>query len=1177
MGTTLGRATPDSVLELFDHALDRAPDRLAVIGTGAAHSYRELDAAAWALHDAIVAAGAGHGSRVGFLGEQDADFPALVLAIFRAGAVFVPLDPSWPDLRTSELVARARVDVIVATGEAGLQLAHRYEIPAVFAPTAARLAPGNPSPMRRRHPHPASAAYLTHTSGSTGTPKGVLTSHRSLVELARRLSVRLGMDATSRVLQYHPAATDIALEELVIAWAVGGTIVALPSSLRTDLSSFADHLEAHRVSVVDLPTSFWLVWMEAIERGDIAPPGGVLRAVGIGSEPLPPGAVERWTSLRGITAGLYNLYGSTETSVTTIVDGPLAPSGSTHERSSSSVIGTPLAGVVHYILDKDLRPVRQGQPGELYLSGEAVALGYDGDPRRTARAFIPDPFAERPGTRMYAMGDEVRELPDGRLEYRGRIDEKFFVHGFTVHPAEIEQVLHAVPGVRSAHVHADRVDTVTRLVADIIPEAPDDEVAQGWREIYDALYADGTDESTHLDGLDTRSWLSSVDGQPIARDVMARWRDGVVAKLRAEQPRRVLDLGCGTGMILHGIADRIERYVGVDFSTPGISALRDSAAEKWTTIDTEFIESDIGTALTAIDEQFDMVVLNSVIQYFPDLHELERILTLASGAVAPGGVLVVGDVRNLDTDADFRSWLNSRMDLSARGGRIGADPELLVSPTYFTALRELTGRPILADVTAKYIDDGSEMTLFRFDAVLRFDTDPAPSPQDPLLHRALSASQVVDADLASLTAPGAPVLIRDVRREVPGERHDPTAVRIGELRRCLAAEGVLMEAAPSAHESLRVDMVVFAPADRASAMELLRQTRVHDASRTLANDPRAALDQQLVLAIDREARSQLRPHERPTQYRVLRGSGFVTVPLRRDAPEAEESDQRAMSPIEQDIAAIWSLVLGQAPSPTDDFFALGGNSLNLARVLVRLRTSYGVELSVQEFFAAPTVRGIAKLVSDSQGTAQEANARPERLPVGTETTGPASFAQERLWMLDELYPGSQAYHSPFAFDIEGTLDVGALRVAASTTAMRHATLRTALYMADGAVVQSITEREPEVCEILVPSAEEPPVPGSLSQAELDFVARPFSLSTGEVFRVGWTRLGERRHRLVFVMHHIAVDELSLHPLFDDFGTAYRAAASGTTPSFPKVAAHYLDYARWERSGATESARTGALA
>jgi len=1195
MGTTRVRDAPESVLDLFDHVIDHTPDGLAVTGIDATRSYRELDRVAWSLHDALVAAGAGVGARVAFLGERDADFPALVLAVFRAGAVFVPLDPSWPASRTSEVVALAGADVVAASGADGERLARDHGIAAVVVPEAARRPPAHPPSNRtgRHRPRRASPAYLTYTSGSTGTPKGVLTSHRALVRLAERLSTRLGTDSASRVLQFHSAAIDISLEELVIAWAVGGTTVTLPDELRTDLSAFSKHVETFQVGVADLPTSFWLVWLEAIERGDVPPPGPALRRVGVGSEPVPHDAIQRWIGLPSVTTELYNLYGSTETGVTTIVDGPLTATAGGD--GSWSVIGTPLDGVEHYVLDEDLLPVPQGQPGQLYVCGEIAALVYDRDPRETARAFVPDPFTEHPGRRMYAMGDEVRELPDGRIEYRGRIDEKFFVHGFTVHPADVERIIGSVPGVRSARVHVDHADMVTRLVADVVPEQPDNGVVQGWREVYDALYV--TDTAAHPADLDARTWFSSVDGTPMPAEVMARWRDDIVAKIRAERPRSILDLGCGTGMILHGTAAGIDRYVGVDFSAPALSALRDSAAGRWPELDLDLVGADVATALAALDERFDLVVLNSVVQYLPDAHELERILTLAAAAVAPGGALVVGDVRNLDLDDGFRAWLNAHAGLSVRGGRTGEESELLLSPSYFTDLRELGGRPVTADVTSKYTDDDSEMTLFRFDAVLRIDDTGAarstPSPAsvndsapDALLHRGLAAACLAAADLASLVEPGMPVVVRDLARAVHGSRHEPAAVRIGELRRRVTADGLQLEATPSAHDPVRVDVVVFDPADRASAMRLLREVRVHDTSRAFANDPRAAFDQQLVRAVDREARARLRPHERPARYRVLRGEGLVTVPLPRDSdapaevgrevpgcvpphPDAEHDPEHdpeldEASTLEREIASIWNLVLGQVPAPTDDFFDLGGNSLNLARVLVRLRTSYGVALSAQEFFTASTVRRVARLMAE-RAEGPRAGTRTRSLPVGAETTGPASFAQERLWFLDELHPGSRAYHSPFAFDLEGTLDVEAVRAAARAVVDRHPALRTALTMVDGAVVQTITERDVDVREIVVPPGEESPAPGALGRAELDFVALPFSLATGDVFRIGWTRFTATRYRLVFVVHHVAVDELSLPPLFEDFATAYRAAVAGTPPALPAAAARYLDYARWERS------------
>lgn len=1018
-----------SVLDLFDTVVRRAPHSVAVDGADGPVIYAELDRRARVLGTALDAAGVGPDDRVAFLGVRDARFPAVVLAVLRAGAVHVPLELDWPADRRREIVGLAAVTVAVVTAGAPEHLAAELGLTAVLVDTAAVLGrPTSPTvDLVATRP-----AYLTYTSGTTGEPKGVLTAHQALADLAGRLAVRLGVTDRSRVLQFHSASIDISLEELAIVWAAGGTTVTVSDRIRTDLQAFAAHLETHRVSVVDLPTSFWLVWLEAVERGEVRPPGADLSCVGVGSEAVPADAVERWLSVCGPGPGVYNLYGSTETGVTTLVDGP-AVAGDTHD---GPTIGAPMDGVHCYVLDEELRPVRPGGRGQLYLRGDIAALGYDGDPRTTAQAFVPDPFTDRPGQRMYAMGDEVSARPDGRFDYHGRVDAKLLVHGFTVHPTDVQRVIDDVAGVASSRVHTERSGPVTELVADLVPETTADDVVAGWREVYDALYA--ADAADRPAGLDTATWFSAVDGSPLPAATMAAWRDAVVAKILDLRPRRILELGCGTGMILHGVAGHVDRYVGVDFAPAALDAVRAGAATRDPGADVELIEADLRTALGAIDEQFDLVVANSVVQYLSDADELADLLELASARVAHGGRLLIGDVRNLALEDHYRAWLGGHDSHSTRGGRTGAEAELLLSPGWFAARTALGGRAVTAETTCKYVDDDSEMTLFRYDTVLHLDTDGTPSGSG--LHAELPATSLGSTDLAAVVTPGAPVLVRDVRRFRPG-RTDPGARRIAALRAELAEAGLCLEAAPGVTSALLVDLVVFRGPDRPLAMALLGSARPRDPDQPLANDPRAALDRELVQAVDAEVRGRLRAHERPARYRVRRGSRLVPVPVTRTGAAALSSAdvEPATTSLEREIAAIWTHVLGQLPGPDDDFFDLGGNSLNLARVLVRMRSDYRIELTAQEFFGSPTVRSIAGLVSERAGTAA---APPAPLTTVDGTSGPASAAQERLWLLHQLSRASRAYHSPFVFDVDGPLDERALHAAAAAVTRTHPVLRT---------------------------------------------------------------------------------------------------------------------------------------
>lgn len=1144
--------TTRSVVEQLDVTLRKHGHDIAVEGDDGRLTYTDLDEHAERLRSLLDECGVRPGDRVFHLGERGIHFPVAVLAALRARTLWVPLE-------TDATIERQRAIVGVAAGNVALVVssdAGRRAAELGLRPVRVDLLETSLPRDRAPLPRPTDPAYLTLTSGTTGVPKGVLSSHTGLARLALRLGERLAITAHDRVLQFHPAAVDISLEELVIAWQAGASTITITDNVRTDLVAFDAHLRRHGVTVVDIPTSLWLVWLEAVERGEVARPPSHLRVVGVGSEPVPNDAIDRWLNVCGTGPALYGLYGSTEIGITTHVIGPI---GAGLGDESGTPIGWPMTGVVGYVLDDDLQPVARGEQGQLFVCADVAALGYDDAPAATAQAFIPDPFANATGTRMYATGDRVSEATDGSLVHHGRVDSMMLLNGFSVRPEGVERAIETVPGVAFSRVHVTSSGGVATLIADIVPTS--DARSGGWKEVYQALYAD--DPTEYPPGLNAVSWLSAVDGRPVPIETMAAWRDDIVAKIRALSPRRVLELGCGTGMVLHGLLDHVERYVGVDFVPEVLNVLREQVRQRGSSTSVDLVEADLRDALLTMEGSFDTVVLNSVVQYFSSDAELAHVLDLISRVLAPGGHIVVGDVRNLDLDDEYRHWLASHETYSAQGARTRDEIELLLSPCWFHDLDALGTRRVAVRTTSKYVEDMNEMSLFRYDAVLHFDVADAGSG----LHREFDGEWTSSDVLAAAVRPGEPVVARAVSR-APG---------FTTWRAQLRAAGVATEAAPHPTSAEHVDVVIFNEADRAYAEAVLASVVSSHTVRRRASRPRVGDDDELVRRVADHIRATLAPHEQPSTYRVDRDGTPIVVPVRSTAPaqanDMSNSQSSAMSnsqssALESDIADVWFDVLGQRPAPDDNFFDLGGNSLNLARVLVRLRNLHDTALSAEQFFAAPTVRGMAVLLGGGQtrlsrpSTQDAIPAIKPALPRSPGTSGPASFAQERLWLLDQLSPESRAYHSPFVFDVAGTLVDHALQQAAAALAQTHSVLRTALAMDGDLLVQSLSGPIPT---ITVLTSNEPAQPGSLTAEERKFIDAPFDLAAGTVFRVGVFRLGDERARIVFVLHHVAVDELSLPVLFDDFAAAYTDAAQNHMPSLEEPRIRYLDVAIYERS------------
>lgn len=1162
---TMPQTVTDTVLAAFDETASTTPDLPAVDGAHGLRTYAQVRA------DSLVLARAAgepirRGASVAFLGRRGVDFPAVTLAVLRRAGIFVPLDPEWPRARLADVVDRAGIEVAyVDTEQADLARGLGIETVVVIgdvldgsaAPAPAAADPGSPTVVRASEP-----AYVMMTSGTTGPAKGVVVGHRALAHNCRALARRLDLPSGARVLQFSAATVDISLEEIYSAWAVGGVVVTLNAALRSDLAAFAVYLERYQVQVLDLPTSFWLLWLEAIERGDLPQPPACLLAVGVGSEEVPAKAIERWKRSVDARVGLFNLYGSTELAATPVVQGPLADPS-----ADAASVGRPVEGVEVQVLDEALEPVAAGRPGQLYFSGPVLADSYLGDPRLTAAKFQPNPYSDLPGARMYATGDEGTLTADGSIQVHGRVDGLLKVRGFTVSPQRIEEVITQVDEVARAAVLLDESVSPARLTATVtLREADADDITESWREVYEAIY--GQDDSL------TSGWFSTVDGSPIPQPQMQSWLDDIVGKLRALSPRRVLELGCGTGMLLRELAPELERYVGVDFSREAVEYLQDRVPQLPGPVDVSLYCDEALASLGHIQEVFDLVIVNSVTQHFPDADHLREVLTSAAALTAPGGAIFIGDVRDLDRLEDFHRWVvhhrdPDRSDPAARVREsLARESELVVSPSFFAATTSLAGRPAMAQILAKYGDEANEMSLFRFDVVLRLDAAAAPAETAAL------PTMTWTQYLAQPEPPGgrtASVITGVVAARalgaLPGSGFPPAesahAVSFVAWREELRRSGLELVASPDPRRFGYYDVALLTPAHADAVSAWLRDRRMAAGVVRLTNKESSwDVIRSKIIAV---VMATLPEHERPAEYRLadrVNGMAPEAVPV----VAADHHDHRAAAPaadpraVEEALAEIWRSVLGdQHIASDDDFFELGGNSLHLTRVLVRIQSTLGIRISGEDFFASPTIGRLAALVNDRRRSgALAVAAQPVR---SDRSSGPASFAQERLWLINALFPQSPAYNAPFAFDLDGPLDVAALKVAALLIVRRHETLRTTVEMVDGVLAQTITDHAPLVAEITVAGTD---TAGPPDTEERDFIVRPFDLAGESALRVGWRAKPDGRFRLVFVVHHIAFDELSINVFFDDFATAYNAALAGEEPAFGPMPIRYLDYSSWER-------------
>ncbi len=441
----------------------RTPEAIAMVYEERTWTYRELDQVTDQLASKLerIVGGGDPEPRIGLYVDRSPEMVTGLLTILKAGCVYVPLDPADPGDRLALLLDEARVSVVLTQARLAPSL------PASEAAVTLLDGEGEGGHAVRRPARPVrgeSLAYVLHTSGSTGRPKGVLVSHRALVAHCLDMAERYGLTPGDRVLLFAAAGFDVSLEQALVPLLCGAAVVVRPARL-WEPRELLEAMARMRWTVVNLPPAYWSELIR--EHGDEPPPDS-LRLVIVGGEEMPGAMLRLWQRSAWSSIRLLNAYGPTEATVTSTLFEP----GPEHRNGAATVpVGRPIGGRQLYVLDPAGRPVPVGVAAELHLGGAALARGYLRRPAATAEKFVPHPFSDEPGGRLYKTGDRGRHLADGNVEFLGRLDRQLEIRGLRVEPGEIEGVLGEHPWIRHCVVVRRQVGLGgPQLVAYVVPE-----------------------------------------------------------------------------------------------------------------------------------------------------------------------------------------------------------------------------------------------------------------------------------------------------------------------------------------------------------------------------------------------------------------------------------------------------------------------------------------------------------------------------------------------------------------------------------------------------------------------------------------------------------------------------------------------------------------------------------
>ncbi len=439
--------------QLFEAQVEKTPDAIAVQFENAQLTYRELNDRANQLAYYLKILGVKPEVLVGICVERSLEMIVGLLGILKAGGAYVPLDPAYPQDRLSFMLSDSQVEVLLTQAKLVASLPDR-SVPTVCLDTdwGVISRARNTNPICGVKPH--NLAYVIYTSGSTGKPKGVLVAHQGLCNLALAQIRIFDVHPNSRVLQFASFSFDASISEVVMSLCAGATLYLDTRESLLPGTNLMNLLRDRKITHVTLSPSA-LAAMPSGEYPD-------LRTIIVAGEACPPDLVAQWSKGRRFLNG----YGPTESTVCATT----AICTDSTDTKSPPPIGKPINNIQTYILDRHLQPVPIGIPGELHIGGISLAQGYLNHPELTAEKFIPNPFSQDYSGRLYKTGDLVRYLPDGNIEFLGRIDQQVKIRGFRIELGEVEAVLSLHPQVREVVVVA-RIDQSggKRLVAYIVP------------------------------------------------------------------------------------------------------------------------------------------------------------------------------------------------------------------------------------------------------------------------------------------------------------------------------------------------------------------------------------------------------------------------------------------------------------------------------------------------------------------------------------------------------------------------------------------------------------------------------------------------------------------------------------------------------------------------------------
>lgn len=1137
------------VHELFEAEAAKRPESIAVVYEEEELTYRDLNRQANQVAHYLRSLGVKPEERVGVCVDRGLEMTIGLLGVLKAGGVYVPLDPEYPPDRLRYMVEDCKPVVVLMQSHLREEFAEAWNGVTVVELDAEDVWKTDGERNLKAVElglDGTEMAYIIYTSGSTGRPKGVMVEHRALLNTLVHAREFMEAEPEDVMVALSSSAFDISILEMMTAWLGGARTLILSREAVLDMPQLLRRVQTATV-LHTVPVLMGQI-TESWRSGVNGKPGSRLRKLLTGGDSVPVSVIKQMKEVAP-QADVRVMYGPTEAAMICTHTEDLRRI----QNDVAGAIGRAIANMRVYVLDGEGEPVPAGVLGELYLGGIGLARGYLNRPELTAEKFIPDAHSGTVGGRLYRTGDLVRWRKDGTLEFAGRRDNQVKLRGYRIELGEVESALTSHPAVREAVVAAREDEPGDKkLVAYYVPEPAESE---NHVELWPSI-----GEYPVYDDLIYYGLTNDLKRKNAYQAALNRTVSGKV----------VLDVGTGADAILalQCVEAGARMVYAVDLSAEAANAARAKVHAKRLDEKIGVIHGDIRTV--TLPEQVDVVV-SEVFESIAGAEGAAVLLNSARSLLKPDGRMIPEITRTGIAAMTLPPEIANQPGFTE------------VSIHYVERIFQAYGHNFDVRLCVKnlakthLISTQADFERLDFNGVCPVETLEEihlEIQQDAILHGFalwlildMGNGQTLDTFEGSAWFPALfPVFFPGV----PVAQGDQIEAQ------CRVSPG-----SDGVHPDYEISGELIS---KKSGRQKFQFKSCYHNQGYRQSEFYKALFQNDVVAVRKPSAlsaSQLRTYLQGKLPPYMVPSHFVELselPLtvngkvdRKALPApnigAEGSYVAPQTAQEELLCDIVAEVLEQPRVGLDDnFFDLGGHSLLATLVISRVRAVFGVEVPVRALFETPTVRGLAECLRQELAAAEQ-SAPMSAIPK-IERNGdplPLSYAQQRLWFIDQLEPGSAFYNIPLAGNIYGPLNKNALQKSFNEVVRRHEVLRSRFAVEDGIpVVEVIPDLELPIEEIdLRGLSESERKKEAMGLAEAE-TAIGFDLANGPLIRMKLLQLAEEEHVLLMTIHHIVSDGLSFQNFFAELGTLYEAYANGEEPALEELEIQYADFAAWQR-------------